>query len=637
MRITNQFLFDNFKNDHSRVLKELNTLTSQVSSGQKIQNSYEDSAVYSDILRLESQENDLDDIKKRAIIARSHADASDSVLNDFTQTLRDFKTKLISAANAPLNADNRLAIATELKEQKKHMISLANSQLNGQYLFSGSSVNIKPIDNEGNYHGNSDALMTIVGDGVEIQKNIDGTSLFLGDDLNIHKTIETNVRLKNQINEDEQLTSESSIKDMIGDEFDSSVHFFLSGTKRDGEAFKDIVEIDSSAKIENLLEKIKDDFGDVKVELNDNGNISITDLKDGYSQLEFKMVGVQGLTPSNETNLNNAVGDKIISFSKSNYITAGGGNESLYMDQQYFEKNGGVLKGNIALICNGSFAKDSTKLSSIADGSFLPSKTFNMKVTDINGIAKNISLKLDADSTFSVEAKEYNIFDANGGQNSADDFTLGQLQNVISMVLSDKLPANNPGSVAEFETAVKSTKDLINVSINSKGNLEIVDRSDNLSNIQFSLYDTDANDFSNLNTPSLSFMSNNAVTTQKSDINFFDEIDHIIDSVENGVISLDENSTDPRNIGIQNTLNLLDQMNNHFNTQQAKIGIRSKSLEISEQKADALKVNVLQLKSQTTQVDIAETILRLNQVTLSYEAMLQTIAKVNSLSLLNYL
>ncbi len=637
MRITNQFLFDNFKNDHSRVLKELNTLTSQVSSGQKIQNSYEDSAVYSDILRLQSQENDLDDIKKRAVVARSHADASDSVLNDFTQTLRDFKTKLISAANAPLNDDNRLAIATELKEQKKHMISLANSQLNGQYLFSGSSVNTKPIDNEGNYHGNADALMTIVGDGVEIQKNIDGTSLFLGDDLNIHKTIETNVRLKNQINEDEPLTSESSIKDMIGDEFDSSVHFFLSGTKRDGEAFKDIVEIDSNAKIEDLLEKIKDDFGDVKVELNDNGNISITDLKGGYSQLEFKMVGVQGLNPANETNLNNAVGDKIISFSKSDYITAGGGNESLHMDQQYFEKNGGVLEGNVALIHNGSFAKDSTKLSSIADGSFLPSKTFDMKVTDINGIDKNISLNLDADSTFSVDGTEYKIFDADGDQNSADDFTLGQLQNVISMVLSDNLPANNPGSSAEFETAVKSAKDLINVSVNSKGHLEIVDSSDNLSNIQFSLYDTDANDFSNLNTPSLSFMSNNAVTTQKSDINFFDEIDHIIDSVENGVINLDENSTDPRNIGIQNALNLLDQMNNHFNTQQAKIGIRSKSLEISEQKADALKVNVLQLKSQTTEVDIAETILRLNQVTLSYEAMLQTITKVNSLSLLNYL
>jgi len=631
MRVTNQFLFDNFKSDHGKVLNELNRLTSQVSSGQKIQNSYEDSAVYADILRFNSQESELAGIKERSVQARSLTDASDSALSEFTQTLRDFNTKLIAASNATMNSDNLETIAIELEEQKKHMISLANTQMNGQYLFSGSATNTKPIDDEGLYHGNDNALMTLVGNGIEIQSNVDGKSLFLGDDLSVHKTIQTNVKLTNQISE-EPLTVESSIQDMVGDEFNSNVRFFISGTKSDGTAFKSIVDMDPDAKIESLLSEIKDGYGgDVKVELNDNGNIEITDLKSGYSQIDFKMVGVQGA--SAHTNLNDVTGEKIISFSKSNYTSIiDGNNESLQMDQQYFEKSGGKLEGNVALIYNGAFADDTTKLSDMMSSNPLPDKMFDMRVTDINGDEKNIQLDLSTTSTFIVDGTSYNIYNADETTTDGSDFTIGQLNNIIAMTISDKLPTSN--DITGFNDAIIEAKKLIDVDINKSGHLEINDKSENLSNIQFAMYDSDANDFSKTNTPSLSFMSNNAVTVSQANLNFFDEIDSIIASVRNGVINL---NSDSRSIGIQNSITKLEQMNNHFNNAQSQIGIRSKSLQIAEQKASALEINVMQLKAETTEVDMAETIMKLNQVTLSYQAMLQTITKVNSLSLLNYM
>ncbi len=634
MRVTNQFLFDNFQSDHGKVLSKLNKLTAQVSSGQKIQNSYEDSAVYADILRFNSQENELAGIKERSTQAKSLTDASDSALSEFTQTLRDFQTKLIAASNATMNSDNYEAIATELEEQKKHMISLANTQMNGQYLFSGSATNTKPIDNEGRYHGNDNALMTLVGDGIKIQSNVDGQSLFLGDDQHINKTVQTNVKLTNQISEDEPLTAQSSIAEIVGDEFTSDVRFFISGTQGDGTAFKSIVDTQVTAKIEDLLGEIKDSLGgNVKVALSDNGNIEIMDLKSGYSQLDFKMVGVQGA--SADTNLDDVTGDKIISFSKSDYTTIGGGNESLKIDQQYFEKSGGTLEGNVALIANGVHADATTKLSDMMNSTSLPDKTFDMKVTDINGVEKDIELNLSAASTFIVDGTSYNIYNADETVTNGNDFTMGQLNNIISMTMSDTLPASNNST--GFNTAVSNAKELINVDINQSGHLEINDKSENLSNIQFAMYDNDANDFSNTTTPSLSFMSNNAVTTAQSNLNFFDELDSIIDAVRNGVTDLDSNSGDPRSIGLQNSIDKLEQINNHFNNAQSQIGIRSKSLQIAEEKASALELNVMQLKSDTTEVDMAETIMKLNQVTLSYQAMLQTITKVNSLSLLNYM
>ncbi len=642
MRVTNQFLFDNFKNDNAKVQKELNRLTTQISSGQKIQNSYEDSTVYTDILRFESKEAELAGIKERAINARSLTDASDSALNDFTQTLRDFNTKLIASANATMNSDNLQAIATELEEQKKHMISLANSQMNGQYLFSGSAVNVKPIDNEGRYYGNDKALMTAVGEGVEVQSNIDGKSLFLGDDLSINKIVQTNVRLTNQIS-DEALTLDSTIRDMVGDDDtdpinDKSVHFFISGTNRDGSAFKDIVEIQPNAKVGDLITKIEESFGgDASVSLNDNGNIVIKDLKSGYSQIDFKMVGVQGITDPTQTDLNSVTGDKIISFNKSNFQAVNSSlDESLQMDQFYFQKSGGKLEGNVSIIDNGVFADATSKFSDIINSSPMVDKIFDMKVTDINGVSKDIELDLSATSTFSVDGTSYSIYNADGTVTDADSFTMGQLNNIIAMTLSDSLPAST-ASASDFNTAIKTAKESIDVTINQSGYLQINDKSDQLSKIEFAFYDRDANDFSKKTTPSLSFMSNNAVTTAKANINFFDEIDSIIASVRNGVTDLDSNSDDPRSIGMQTAISKLEQMNSHFNTAQSKIGIRSKSLQLAEQKASALEVNVMQLKSSATEVDMAETFMKLNQVTLSYQAMLQTITKVNSLSLLNYL
>jgi len=649
MRVTSNTIYDNFKSDNAKAWKEIDKLNTQISSGQKIQNSYEDSSVYSDVLRFEGQENELSGIKERTVHSKSLADASDSALNEFTDTLREFNTKLILASNDTLSEDNLEAIAVELEAEKEHMISLANTKFNGQYLFSGSATNVKPIDNNGKYLGNDKALMTNVGDGVEIQHNIDGKSLFLGDDLNIHKSLETNVKLTNKLKDepeaDIEFSSSSSIRAMIGDDDtdktnDKSVDFFISGVKRDGTAFKDVVNLTTDMKVSDLLSKIEDSFGgDVDVELTKDGHISITDKKSGYSQIDFKMVGVQGRTGA-ISDLSSISGDKIINFSKSGFETVGGADEALNLDKQYFNKEGGVLSGNVALVSDGKFATSSSKLSEMMHADPMVDKTFNMSIVDVNGAAKEVELNLSNPSTFSVDGTSYDIYNASGDQTiektEAKDFTMGQLNNIIAMVTADKLPTA-PGDVSAINSAIVDAKKVVDVNINDNGFLEIHDKSSNLSNIEFAMYDSDANDFTKTSTPSLSFMSNNAVTTSQAHLNFFDELDNIISSVRNGTKEMSGEGEDRRSIGIRNSINKLNQMNNHFNNAQSEIGIRSKSLSIAEEKATLLEINVKQLKSETTEVDMAETIMKLNQTTQSYQAMLQTISKVNSLSLLNYM
>ena len=659
ININRQVIFDNFVYDHNRLYSQINKTNSQISSGKKINHPYDDSVIFTQSLRLSDEVKDLDNIKKRTSEAKTIADSIDSILSNFDSDIRDFKNKLLAAANSPLNTNNYKAIATELEGIKKHMMNLANSQVNGIYLFSGTNTNIQPIDKSGNYHGNSTELTTIISNNVTTPYSIDGHTLFLGT-TDKNKIISTNVQLKNY-DKNRLIEQNDEIKDMIKNPTSDNINFFISGKKHDGTAFKKIISLKPNTTVNDLLDSIETAFGNTKdikyvdATLNDDGSISIKDLTNKKSNLSMNIVGFQGGNSDSETDLTKITYDNIIKFTKSEFETPlrDSNNqpidESLNTDAYYFKKDGAKLISNVSLIYNEEFATNSTKLEELAKGN-MNGKIFKVDLVNINGASKQVEIKLSNNnppsatySTFTIKGSPdttYNIYNADGTQTNATDMTLGQLNNIISMVVSDTLPATTDNS-SDFENAIISARKKVEVKLNSEGKLTIKDKTTKLSKIKFAIYDKDANDFSSTTLPAtISFMSNNLITTAKPEIDFFKDLDNIIESVKNGKINITDNSNDrndPRNISIQNSIEHIDRISAHFNTQQSKIGIYSKRLELENEKATILQTNVKTLKSEIEDIDLAETITRLNNLTLNYQAMLSTITKVNSLSLLSYM
>jgi len=612
MRVLQSGIYNNFLQDQSSAKEQIDKLTTQISSGKKIQNSYEDSSVYIDTLRLDSEINSLKGIQDRTQKSKVITDASDSAMSEFDLTLIDFKSKLILAANGTLNEENLKSIAEELEQTKQHLMTIANSSVNGQYLFSGSAVSVKPIDNDGNYHGNDHSLTTLVSESTESAYSVDGESLFLGFDNSVNKSVSTNVHLQNQTTST-TLSLDDSVGDLMGA---GSSDFLLSGVRHDGEAFKSTITLSDTDDISQLLTEIENAYGTdtVKAELSDNGTIMISDLKKGNSSLDFQMRASSASTQ--------------IAFTQNNHTLA----DATIDDSAYFNKSGNVLSGNIGMLSGDGFATNATKLSEISD-STLDNKLFTMDITNVNGLAKTVTLDLSDTSTFSIDGSSYNIYDADDSagatQTSADNFTLGQLGNVVSMVMADELPS--PNDKAGFDAAIVSSKESVEVGLNSAGALEIEDKSKNNQAIAFSLYDND------VNSSSISFMGNRAVIVDNPKIDFFKDLDTIIDAVKNGIMGVDSNSSDPTNPGLQNAISKLDGLSSHFGKAHTKIGAMSNNLQLANDRASTLELNVNQLKSEVSDVDIAEAIIQYEQVSLNYQAMMSTIAKVNSLTLLNYL
>jgi len=311
MRITQNNFYNRFVFDQQKLKTELNSVNRQISSGIKIKYGYEDTSIFSDTLRLDYEEHSLNQAIEVAKDAQNFANHTDSVMFQFTDALIRFKTLLVQAANGSNSENNFYAISNELESLKDNIINLANSSINGRYLFSGSALDVKPIDANGNYQGNDKTLKAVVGADIEVPYNIPGSELFFGEDKNYNRILTTNIPLYKKIDLDkealgeidirpdtpEYATTDTTLEEMTGWKGDANqkIYFYVTGKDSNGNGFKNIIEFDKSANIDELLNEIGKLYGNtpdnqlVNVTLN-NGRIEIKDINSGRSMIDFSMI-----------------------------------------------------------------------------------------------------------------------------------------------------------------------------------------------------------------------------------------------------------------------------------------------------------------------------------------------------------
>ena len=323
MRVTNKLNYTNTLNSSIGGQNALYQLSNQLSSGLKIQNSYEDASVYIDNTRLEYELKTIEQVKEATSSAKEMTSNSMKALEDMVKLLEQFKVKVTQAASDSNSQTSREAIAKELERIKESIVQLANTSINGQYLFAGSQVSNKPFDSKGNYYGDKNNINVVTGAGTQSPYNIPGWDLFFKADGDYKKQISTNVSLTDNrydlnTNPDKTtyLTGSSLWQDLIGQGYvqdngldinkdfeyaDSKLDFppsalYVQGTRPDGTSFKSAVLVNAGDTMEDVMEKIGTVYGNtatnkvVEISLNDSGQIQITDLKQGNNKLDFHAV-----------------------------------------------------------------------------------------------------------------------------------------------------------------------------------------------------------------------------------------------------------------------------------------------------------------------------------------------------------
>ncbi|EKB9600569.1 flagellar hook-associated protein FlgL [Campylobacter upsaliensis] len=477
MRVTNKLNFTNSIQNTMSGASALNKLSMQLSSGMKIQDSYEDASIYIDNTRLEYELKTLEQIKEATSSAKEMTSNSMKALQDMVKLLENFKVKVTQAASDSNSQTSREAIAKELEKIKEQIVQLANTSINGQYLFAGAQLNHKPFDSKGNYFGDKNNVNVVTGAGTESPYNIPGFDLFFKADGDYQKQITTNESFtdnRHDLSKDpskkQYLKGDNLWQDLIGlgyvkdknlkidkdfDQKDTRLDFppttlYVQGVKPDGQSFKSAVLVNPTDKMEDVLEKIGNLYGNtatekvVDVTINDSGQIQIRDLKEGNNKLDFHAVAYTpqfddkaemqkietamqaAQPPLSKDDLTNlvmeaAIGNPArpitdlqspvqvtingqqfeIDLHQTDFInskmtdTQGNATNGADYDNTFFEKHGNSVIGNVSQVIQGTnaYATDDTKLSEVMSGNAMDS-TLNLTVNSKGGNTYNVMVNL---------------------------------------------------------------------------------------------------------------------------------------------------------------------------------------------------------------------------------------------------
>lgn len=468
MRITQSMYYQTQNSNTNNIAQQLFDVNKQISSGLKIQYAYESPTTFSDTMRLDDELKTFDQIIKSTESGLKFSQQTDSTIGEFTKTLDQLKTKLIqanSAANSPQSMD---ALAKEMRGIEFQLKSLANTSINGQYIFSGSMVNQKPIDDNGNYLGNDGTMTSFLGSNVRQPYNVSGQEMFLGDEGTTKRKITTNVQHLNQSalypdvmtdpslprnsGTEQYITTSDTIRDMMGDNdnaintTDAQNHFYISGTKHDGSTFKTTVDMKDGESVGELMDKIGKAFGNtstnkvVNVTLNSKGQIEIEDNIPGSSKLDFHMVANIDKNNPAVTDLNelNSNGTTLIEFTKSevsSYQTTVGQQRNQY-NPESFMLNMDLRTKSGDLATSLTPLKDIFKddIASIVFGGTKSDGSVNSDTFSVSSTSTVQDLVAAIKSSYQVSPDDFNINILNGRIN----FSTASGQDNINIQLTAK-------------------------------------------------------------------------------------------------------------------------------------------------------------------------------------------------------
>ena len=439
--------------------------------------------------------------------------------------------------------------------------------------------------------------------------------------------------------------------------------------------------ITATTTVQDLMDQIKTTYGangaDVDVQFSDgkiivvDNNVSKKNPPD-QDEKELPYIGDSSLVVS------------LTTLSGGNPVNGFRNDYSVEFDRVGFSRNGATLTSNVSQVVRSTneYATMETKLSEVA-GVGLDGHTYNFEVKDVNGIEVKGEIRFrNGGSVFVIQSPaqmngqniagiEIPILQANGNPpqvagsaTPADDVTYQQLADTLGIVLnlSNSNPGdlanvfnaaanfNNPAEKLSYETMLGNAKRNVSIGLDVDGKLEIKDLNRVPTRMEFMLYDTgskdyalDANGHITTNTaghPALTFQANSAIVADDPHVNFFSQIDAMIEALEVGSYRPGGTSaydSSMRNPGVQNALLVFDHLADHVNKIHTKNGSQGNAFTYSIERTETLIVQAKTLRSETIDTDFAEAYLQFSTLSLNYQAMLSSIGKITQLSLVNYL
>lgn len=163
--------------------RELSRTELQVATGKRILQPSDDPSAAVRVLDLKESQTRLAQYQRNADVATAKLAQEETALQGVENLLQRVRELAVRSSNDTLSADDRRAVAAEVREHMDSFLQLANSKdANGEYLFAGYQSQSRPFSHDGagtfSYTGDDGQRSVKIGDSREVALNDPG-SIFM--------------------------------------------------------------------------------------------------------------------------------------------------------------------------------------------------------------------------------------------------------------------------------------------------------------------------------------------------------------------------------------------------------------------------------------------------------------------------
>lgn len=178
MRVANTTVYEMVKFNLNNITDELNKANEVVSTGKRINNLSDDPVGLNQVLNIKSTLANIEQVDRNIAFGKTWLTASETTLNNVQNLISDTKTLCVQMATATISSAERASAAVIIQNTIDEMVSLANTEVSGRYIFAGSKTDSVPFSQNGTYSGDSNPFTINIGRNTTIQVGSDGEAVF---------------------------------------------------------------------------------------------------------------------------------------------------------------------------------------------------------------------------------------------------------------------------------------------------------------------------------------------------------------------------------------------------------------------------------------------------------------------------
>ena len=188
MRVTDRSNYMNFLNGLERTREDLARAGEQLADGKRVRRMSDDPAQAPIALALRGRLAALEGYGNSASAATTDLNAVDQALSEVSNILSSARAEATAGASGTSSSANE-ARAAKIDALRAQLLSVANLQQGGRYLFAGTATQTQPFLSDGTYQGNTTEADAPVDTNETVASTVSGQRAFKdGGDLVAHLT-----------------------------------------------------------------------------------------------------------------------------------------------------------------------------------------------------------------------------------------------------------------------------------------------------------------------------------------------------------------------------------------------------------------------------------------------------------------